>query len=295
MSSLRFFGSAVVVAAVLAAATQTLAGPPDTKQAAAAAAHTVSTPSPVATPASPKPSVSTPERSPSPAPTSPPPAPEKSPPAPAKSLPASSEQSPGIPPQSPVPDPSPAIPPGEGHTLYLSFDDGPDPKFTPTVLQLLADNGAHATFFMIGRSAATHPDLVAEVRAGGHGVADHTMTHADLTKLSTEAARNEVARTAQILGGASCTRPPYGAVNTAVTQIITGLGQRVQLWDIDTRDWSRPGAASIAQRVRSGARDGAVVLFHDGGGDRSQTVQALRTLLPQLRAAGWHLEAIPGC
>lgn len=179
--------------------------------------------------------------------------------------------------------------------LHLTFDDGPDPTWTPQVLSVLAKHNAHATFFVLGRAAGAHPGLVADERAAGHSVGNHTTTHPDLTKLSVADITSQWQRTANVIGGTPCARPPYGAVNATVRRVTTGLGYRVQLWDIDTRDWSRPGADVITQRIVDGARPGAVVLLHDGGNDRSQTVAALDAALTRLDAAGWRYEAIPGC
>ena len=202
---------------------------------------------------------------------------------------------------TPPPRPTPVAPPpapvtaGQGRVLYLTFDDGPDPKWTPSVLDVLAANGAHATFFMIGQSAAAHPDLVARVRAEGHAVGNHTWSHPSLTAMSVDSGRDQVSRTSNTLGGPSCARPPYGSTNAAVTSMFASLGQRMVMWDIDTRDWSRPGTQAIVNAVNSGAKEGAIILMHDGGNDRSQTLEAVRQLVPALQAAGWRLEALPGC
>lgn len=206
---------------------------------------------------------------------------------------------------TPTPTPSPTTPPpaapapplasGDGKVLYLTFDDGPDPKWTPNVLDVLAANGAHATFFMIGQSAAQHPDLVSRVRAGGNAVGNHTWSHPTLTAMSADNARDQVTRTSATLGGTSCARPPYGTTNATVGGIYASLGQRQLLWDVDTRDWTRPGVQAIVDAVNKGAKNGTIVLMHDGGSDRTQTVEAVRQLVPALKAAGWRLEAIPGC
>ena len=171
----------------------------------------------------------------------------------------------------------------------------PDTGRPPSVLDVLAANGAHATFFMIGQSAAAHPDLVARVRAEGHAVGNHTWSHPSLTAMSVDSGRDQVSRTSNTLGGTSCARPPYGSTNAAVTSMFASLGQRMVMWDIDTRDWSRPGTQAIVNAVNSGAKEGAIILMHDGGNDRSQTLEAVRQLVPALQAAGWRLEALPGC
>lgn len=314
-----FFGSALLVAVAMAAASNHLS-PAQASSAQAAtsrAARPVTTTSarPAPGSASQRPSATTrvsaspsltdpsPIVLPSPAQASVtpvPPTPSPEPPPPASETPQPPEPAPPASeaPQPPAPapaPPAPAPPAPPGSVLHLTFDDGPDPTWTPQVLSVLAKHNAHATFFVLGRAAGAHPGLVADERAAGHSVGNHTTTHPDLTKLSVADITSQWQRTANVIGGTPCARPPYGAVNATVRQVTTGLGYRVQLWDIDTRDWSRPGADVITQRIVDGARPGAVVLLHDGGNDRSQTVAALDAALTRLDAAGWRYEAIPGC
>ncbi len=309
-----FFGSALLVAVAMAAASNHLS-PAQASSAQAAtsrAARPVTTTSarPAPGSASQRPSATTRvSASPSltdpspivlPSPTKPsvtpvPPTPSPEPPPPASETPQPpASEAPQPPAPAPAP-PAPAPPAPPGSVLHLTFDDGPDPTWTPQVLSVLAKHNAHATFFVLGRAAGAHPGLVADERAAGHSVGNHTTTHPDLTKLSVADITSQWQRTANVIGGTPCARPPYGAVNATVRQVTTGLGYRVQLWDIDTRDWSRPGADVITQRIVDGAHPGAVVLLHDGGNDRSQTVAALDAALTRLDAAGWRYEAIPGC
>jgi peptidoglycan-N-acetylglucosamine deacetylase len=173
--------------------------------------------------------------------------------------------------------------------MFLTFDDGPSVKYTPQILRVLAKHHAHATFFALGEAANAHPELVKQIRAAGHTIGNHTHDHKSLPKLSDNDARAELQK-----GPASrCFRPPYGAVNDDVRAIAAELKQEVVLWDADTEDWDRPGADKIEERVLEGVAPGAIVLFHDGGGDRSQTVTALKRLLPQLIEQGYAFEAMP--
>lgn len=292
MSMLRFFGSAALAAAVLTGATYSMsAQASDADTAPLAATHPVpsSSPTPSASP-TPRPSASPTGATQAPKPTATPrPSPKRTPtptPKPA-AKPAAKPK--------PKPAAAPKVPQGQGKVLFLSFDDGPDPTWTPQVLEVLAANKAHATFFMIGSSAAEHTALIRTVRAKGHTVGSHTFTHANLTKLSDAGVISQLARTRAVIGPTTCTRPPYGAVSPRVTTLLAGQGQHAQLWDIDTRDWAKPGVPAIVNSVLTHAKNGAVVLMHDGGGNRSETVAALKTLLPKLRSAGWRLEPIPGC
>jgi peptidoglycan/xylan/chitin deacetylase (PgdA/CDA1 family) len=176
--------------------------------------------------------------------------------------------------------------------VILTFDDGPDPRYTPQVLDILKAYGAKATFFEVGRNVAKHPELTRRAHEAGHSVQNHTWTHADLRKLSWVQFKDQVESTDQSIIAQTgetprCLRPPYGAVNPLVTKRIASLGKKVQLWSVDSRDWTRPGTAAIVSRVLAGVRNGSVILMHDGGGNRSQTVAALPTILKTLKARGY--------
>jgi peptidoglycan/xylan/chitin deacetylase (PgdA/CDA1 family) len=176
--------------------------------------------------------------------------------------------------------------------VYLTFDDGPHPKYTPQVLAILRKYGVRATFFEIGRNAARYPYLTRRADLYGHSVQNHTWSHPDLRKVSWATFRSQVQATDRTLRAQTgytprCLRPPYGATNSVVTKRAATLGKQVKLWSIDTRDWSRPGTAVIVRRVLANVRSGSVVLMHDGGGNRSQTVAALPTILKTLKARGY--------
>jgi peptidoglycan/xylan/chitin deacetylase (PgdA/CDA1 family) len=191
----------------------------------------------------------------------------------------------------------PPVPAGSAGVVYLTFDDGPTPAYTPRVLELLARYQARATFFVLGRSAAAYPELVRQEFAAGHGVGNHTWSHRRLTGLHGERLQAEVGATSaaiQRTTGAPvrCLRPPYATADAASAERVRALGLRLVLWDVDTNDWLRPGAGVIAGRVLGRVRSGAVVLMHDGGGDRSQTLAALEQVLAALSARGFRFSAL---
>jgi peptidoglycan-N-acetylglucosamine deacetylase len=193
--------------------------------------------------------------------------------------------------------PVPALAPGAAGVVYLTFDDGPTPAWTPRVLELLARYRARATFFVLGRSAAAHPELVRQAFAAGHGVGNHTWSHRRLTGLRGAQLAAEVSATSgaiQRITGVPvrCLRPPFATVDAASAEQVRALGLRLVLWDIDTNDWLRPGAGTIAGRVLSRVRSGDVILMHDGGGNRSQTVAALEQVLATLSAWGYRFDAL---
>ncbi len=186
---------------------------------------------------------------------------------------------------------------GSAGVVYLTFDDGPTPAWTPRVLALLARYQARATFFVLGRSAAAHPELVRQEFAAGHGVGNHTWSHRRLTNLSGAQLVAEVNATStairQITGApVRCLRPPFATVDAASAEQVRALGLRLVLWDIDTNDWLRPGTGAIAGRVLGRVRSGDVILMHDGGGNRSETVAALEQVLATLSARGYRFHAL---
>jgi peptidoglycan/xylan/chitin deacetylase (PgdA/CDA1 family) len=177
---------------------------------------------------------------------------------------------------------------------YLTFDDGPDPANTKAVLDRLATYGASATFFVVGENALKYPDLVDEEVADGDIVGNHTWNHAKLVGLDQARFDAQVLTTKRLLGsrGSDLLRPPYGAFDPLTAAYAQADGYRVQLWDVDTQDWDRPGVSKIVQNVLTTIHPGAVILMHDGGGDRSQTVAALDQILRTLTGQGWRFLAL---
>lgn len=199
---------------------------------------------------------------------------------------------PAVPASSAAPDLTPpANPPsrdGGRGTVHLTFDDGPDPRWTPQVLEVLRRHGVPAVFFQVGQNVAAYPDLVAQVRSEGHLIGNHTWSHARLTDLRPRAIADQLDRTDAALGGrVRCVRPPYGATDPRVAGLVDARGQRTVLWDVDPADWAKPGAERIVRRVVTRVHDGSRILLHDGGGDRSQTVAALEQVITRLQAQGY--------
>ncbi|KUO22420.1 bifunctional polysaccharide deacetylase/glycosyltransferase family 2 protein [Streptomyces dysideae] len=185
-------------------------------------------------------------------------------------------------------------------TLVLTFDDGPDPTWTPRILDELKEHHAHAVFFVTGNMTARYPKLVERMVAEGHEVGLHTFNHPDLSfqsrsRLTWELAQNQLALTGAAGIRTSLVRLPYSATVVSldnrswpVTRHVGELGYITVFIDTDSKDWARPGVDEIVRRALPEKRgDGAVALMHDSGGDRSQTLAALDVLLPSLRAEGY--------
>jgi peptidoglycan-N-acetylglucosamine deacetylase len=193
------------------------------------------------------------------------------------------------------------------HKIALTFDDGPDPRWTPAILDILKDKGVHASFFIIGENAGTYPDLVRREVAEGHDVGNHTFTHPNLSVVPDQIVKLELDTTRKLfesITGRSMRlfRPPYlgDADPTSLDQIepvriAQNMGYVTVGLRIDPDDWMRPGVQVIIDQalmqIQSPDEDvrGQVVLLHDSGGDRSQTVAALPGLIDALRARGYEL------
>ncbi|MFF3729142.1 polysaccharide deacetylase family protein [Streptomyces sp. NPDC002476] len=181
-----------------------------------------------------------------------------------------------------------------GRAMVLTFDDGPDPRYTPRILATLREHDVRAMFFVCGEMADEYRDLVRAIAEDGHTVGNHSWTHPLVTRLSRAGVRDELGRTSEVIEKATGTPPvwyraPYGAWNRNSFEIGADLGMEPMAWTVDTLDWTEPGAGTIVRRVRSGAAPGAVVLSHDAGGDRSQSVSALRRYLPELLDHGYRI------
>jgi peptidoglycan-N-acetylglucosamine deacetylase len=192
--------------------------------------------------------------------------------------------------------PQPPAAAGE-RVVSLTFDDGPHRTYTPQVLDVLARHGVKATFFLLGSEAERHPDLVRRIAAEGHAVANHTWDHPDLRRLDADAFGRQVDRTNDVLQELTgvrptCVRPPFGRADGTVGERLARRGLASVVWTGDSRDFEKPGADTIVASALRGLQPGGVILLHDGGGRREQTVQALPRIIEGIRAAGYRTAPI---
>jgi peptidoglycan/xylan/chitin deacetylase (PgdA/CDA1 family)/glycosyltransferase involved in cell wall biosynthesis len=188
--------------------------------------------------------------------------------------------------------------------VAFTFDDGPDPQWTPRILDVLAKHHAHATFFVIGSRVNEYPDLVRRILAEGNEVGVHTFTHAELVTVPTWRRQLELTLCQNALAGAAgvnsaLLRPPFSSEPDAMSadefaalRSVAAGHYLTVLADKDTKDWSRPGVPAIVAAATPEAGTGAVVMMHDGGGDRAQTLAALDTLLTTLGQRGYAFTTI---
>ncbi|MGY4281409.1 chitooligosaccharide deacetylase [Bradyrhizobium sp. LM2.7] len=194
--------------------------------------------------------------------------------------------------------------------VYLTFDDGPNPHCTPAILDVLAQHRAPATFCVIGAYAAGQPELIQRIIAEGHELANHTMTHPDLSKCMPDEMEYEILTTNKVIGMA-CPRAsvrhmraPYGIWTKEALAASAKAELAALHWSVDPQDWSRPGDEAIVAAVLASVRPGAIVLLHDGcppdelkrcphSGRRDQTVTALAQLIPALHDLGFAIRSLP--
>ena len=177
--------------------------------------------------------------------------------------------------------------------IALTIDDGPSPGYTPQVLRVLEKYGVRATFSMVGESVSLYPAIAREGADAGHTIINHTWDHARLTALSASRQRAEIASATDAIHAATGSSPrmfraPYGVWSREALAYCASERLIPLDWSVDPRDWSRPGVREIVGTIMRTTRSGSIILEHDGGGDRSQTVAALQRFIPQLLQAGYH-------
>lgn len=180
-----------------------------------------------------------------------------------------------------------------GQSVALTFDDGPDPQNTPKLLHLLRRNHIRAVFCLWGEHARQYPALVRQIVAEGHVLCNHSLNHDDLSTWTPAAIRADLQATNAAIRAAvpwariPYFRAPYGAWGQS-PEVAAAMGMQPLGWRLAIGDWEPPGTDVLVDRILTGVTPGAVVLLHDGGGDRTQTVEAVAAVVPRLRSDGWH-------
>jgi peptidoglycan/xylan/chitin deacetylase (PgdA/CDA1 family) len=181
--------------------------------------------------------------------------------------------------------------------IALTFDDGPGP-YTPKILAALKRHGVPATFFEVGSLETYFHDSTSAIIAAGDAIGDHTESHAPMSRLSRSDQQDQLITQTQRVGtyGAPFPRlfrPPYGLWDSTTLRLLRKYKMLMVLWTVDTSDYRLPGVDAIVQSAVSGARPGAIILMHDGGGNRQETVDAVPLIISQLRARGYRLVTVP--
>ena len=182
--------------------------------------------------------------------------------------------------------------------IALTFDDGPSPKTTGAILDYLAEENIHATFFIVGSQARANPELLCREEREGHEIGNHTDTHPRLCRLPEDALRREVlACENTVYELTECRtllfRPPEGHCTESISSLAAGLDYRIILWNIDTRDWDHAMADDIAKNILDTVKSGDIILFHDCVSRRdSQTLAALKAVVPVLKERGYRFVTV---
>ncbi len=185
----------------------------------------------------------------------------------------------------------------EDKVIALTFDDGPTPKYTQQILEILKQQNVKATFFCVGEMVHYFPQLAKQEVADGHVIGNHTWHHW-LQKMNSEVAANEIESTATAIFQAtgvktSLFRPPYGALNNGVADYAKKNNYAILMWSDDSEDYRRPSVSKLVNNVLREAKPGGMVLMHDGGGNRAQTVAALPKIINALKKRGYQFVTVP--
>ncbi|WP_353931339.1 polysaccharide deacetylase family protein [Okeanomitos corallinicola TIOX110] len=187
--------------------------------------------------------------------------------------------------------------PPDKKVIALTFDDGPWPKSTAQVLDILKKNDIKGTFFVVGRNVQNYPDLTRQIVAEGHSIANHTWHHW-YHHMNAQTAAYEVANTSDIILKTTGVktglfRPPGGIMTNGVVNYARNNKYAVIMWSSDSIDYSRPGVPKLINNIFRSAKPGGIVLMHDGGGDRTRTVQALPEIISRFRKQGYEFVTVP--
>ena len=183
-------------------------------------------------------------------------------------------------------------------SVHITFDDGPHPAATQTVLKILHGRGIRATFFLVGRNVQQYPEITREILLGGHSVGNHTQTHQVMFLKSAEVQRREIQAANEVIGEFLNSkprffRPPYGYFDLRTLNIAETEGQRVVMWDVDSRDFSTSRPESIVRSVTKSVTPGSIVLFHDNASTAGSIGAYLELVLDQLLQRGFQFSVLP--
>lgn len=182
-------------------------------------------------------------------------------------------------------------------TVALTFDDGPNPKYTPKILDILDHYHIKATFFVLGGHAKKYPELIREIAARGHVIANHTMWHPYLTRLPLNKWHYQIVEPNIIIKNITgktpvCLRPPFGLSNKRIRAYIRQQGMQVVMWDLNTFDYKRQSVSHLVRWTLKKTKPGYDLLLHDGSGNSFQTVKALPAIIEGLKERGLGFDVI---
>lgn len=182
--------------------------------------------------------------------------------------------------------------------VAITFDDGPNPVYTPQVLEIFSEARGKATFFMIGEQMGKYPEVVKQVADLGHEIGNHTFTHPKLSQLSIQDCLKEIEETEKLIEKMAgrkpvVFRPPYLDYNQDTVSLLQNKRYpMIGALNLEAQDWEQPGVEHIVRKSREAVKNGSILIFHDGYGDRSQTIEAVRMLVSELTSQGYQLVTV---
>jgi peptidoglycan/xylan/chitin deacetylase (PgdA/CDA1 family) len=182
-------------------------------------------------------------------------------------------------------------------SLYLTFDDGPDPETTPRLLELLAEHGVPATFFLVGSNCAQYPHLVRAIAEAGHRIGNHTYNHQLLPMKQTKHIEEEISRTNDVIEeitGVRPTifRPPFGLMDERTARCLTEQGMTPVYWGNAPEDWLNPGSHRVIRRVMWKIADGSLIVLHEGSFLAGQTITAAKEIIYRCKSLGYQFSKV---
>ena len=181
--------------------------------------------------------------------------------------------------------------------IALTFDDGPHPRYTGEILQILEEYGITATFFIIGVNAENYPEALQMILESGCEIGNHTYSHVRINQMEPNEIKNQILKCEDVLyektGVRPCVfRPPEGIVPTGLNDIMKEINYNTVLWSIDTLDWAMNPSQNIAKTVLNGLRGGDIILMHDYVSGGNTTCEALRLIIPKILAKGYEFVTV---
>jgi len=181
--------------------------------------------------------------------------------------------------------------------IALTFDDGPDPEYTIPILKILRKHNVKATFFITGKKAQEYPEIVRKLIYNGQELGNHSYSHRSLILKTMNYVKSEIEKTDEILKsfgiqGEILFRPPYGRIDAISIMVFWKLQKKIVLWDNSPKDFKYTSSEDIAKKVLKKMKPGSIIVLHDGGGDRSNTVKAVEILIPELLKRGYFIKKV---
>ncbi len=181
--------------------------------------------------------------------------------------------------------------------VALTFDDGPHPRYTPQILDILAEYGVEATFFAVGSNAELYPHIIKRLLAEGHELGNHTYHHYHTVNVSGEKLQKDIIICNDMLERLTgepvyLFRPPEGVFNEEIKKLCAERGYVIVMWSVDTRDWAHTSVLDICKNIKENVKDGSIILMHDFIGKNSPTPAALRRIIPMLQESGYEFVTV---